>query len=462
MEESKDGRLKKPNRIALSPRFDCSGSNNMKRCVILFLLLFFVGASFAEARIYLDINAPSLVQVPIVLPKWKSLDKAPPSLTEKVYEILANDLTLSGFFKVIDYRRLSLSLQEREGIPNMSSLQEWAPSGGEILLAGEALLESGGLNFKLKFHLFDLVEQKHIVGKQYEGPLQILRSAVHRIADEVVLQITGEKGIHNTKIAYVVSQGANKEIFIADFDGANVKQITQNQSINISPAWSPDNKKIAFTSYLKRNPDLYLIDVDGKNPQRFSYYPGLNVSPSWSPDGKQIALMIGKEGKSEIFLIDTNGGNPRRLTKGHGNEASPTWSPDGGWIAFVSDRSGSPQIYVMARDGSNVRRLTYEGSYNTNPSWSPKGDRIAFCGRAEGRFQIFTTGSDGSGFRRLTSNSGNHESPCWSPDGRYIAFSSTRTGASKIFVMNANGFNQRALTSSKGGESSPAWSRRFE
>jgi TolB protein len=431
--------------------------------VLIAVFLFFMFTSSAGARVYLDVNAPTLVQIPIVLPKWKNVNGTPAILSDKAYETLSNDLTLSGFFRVIDYRHLPLNLQGKAGIPEMSFLKEWIPAGGEILLAGEILLDSKGLNLRLKFHLFDLVEEKHLVGKEYEAPHQSLRAMVHRMSDEVVFQLTGERGVHCTKIAYASFLSENKEIFIADFDGADVKQITQNQSINLSPAWTPDRKSIAFTSYLKRNPDLYLIDIDGKNLRRLCSYPGLNVSPSWSPDGKRIALMMGIEGKSEIFLIDANGNNPKKITKGYGNEASPKWSPDGRQIAFVSDRSGSPQIYIMAADGSNIRRLTYEGNYNTNPSWSPKGDRIAYCGRVDGRFHILTIGVDGSELQQLTSNSGNNESPCWSPDGRYIAFSSNRGGSSKIFIMNANGFNQRPLTpSKKGGETSPAWSQRFE
>jgi TolB protein len=448
-------------RSAYLPSFKRGG----KMLKVLFPVILFVSvlcAPSVEARIYIDINAPTMVQIPIALAKWKSGDRAAPDVAERAYEIMSNDLTLSGFFKVIEYRRFPPALQARQGIPDQVVIQDWAPTGGEILLTGEILFDADTMNVKVKFHLFDLVDQKHVIGKQYEGHLQTLRNIVHRMADEVVLHLTGDKGVHSTKIAYASVQDPGKEIFIADFDGFGAKAVTQNRSINISPAWCPDNRRIAFTTYMKRNPDLYLVDMDGKNQRRFVSYPGLNASPSWSPDGSQIVLMMGMEGKSDIYVVDANGENPKKLTKGHGNEASPRWSPDGKSIAFVSDRSGSPQIYSMARDGSNVRRLTYEGTYNTSPSWSPKGDRIAFCGRTGGRFNIFTIGVDGSSLQQLT-KSGESESPAWSPDGRYIAFSSNRSGVSKIYVMNSNGFNQRALmSSSKGGELSPAWSRRFE
>jgi TolB protein len=423
------------------------------------LSFFFVPS--VEARVYLDINAPTFVQIPIALSKWKSVEKTPSTLTAKLYEILTDNLTLSGFFKVIDYSQFPPSLKDRDGIPNTLVLREWASSGGEILLAGEVTLKPDGLGLVLTCHLMDLIEQKHLFGKRYEGHLQNFRSIVRRIADEVVLHLTGERGVHSTKIAYAVQQGMGKEIFTTDFDGANVRQITHNQSINISPVWSPNGEQIIFTSYLRRNPDLYLIDPDGKNLQRFSFYPGLNVAPSWSPDGKRIALMLGMEGKSDIYLIEADGRNPKKLTTGHGNEASPSWSPDGKRIAFVSDRSGSPQIYTMTSEGTNVRRLTFEGNYNTSPSWSPRGDRIAFCGRVGRQFHILNIGVDGSGLQKLT-HLGNNESPSWAPDGRYIAFSSTRNGGSKIFIMNANGSNQRPLTSAKGGESNPAWSIRLE
>ncbi len=103
----------------------------MLKRILLITILFLTFLPPAEARVYLDINAPTFVQIPIVLPKWKPVDNTPSTLSAKAYEILANDLTLSGFFRVIDYSHLPSQLQNKEGIPSTLFLQEWMPAGGE-------------------------------------------------------------------------------------------------------------------------------------------------------------------------------------------------------------------------------------------------------------------------------------------------------------------------------------------
>ncbi len=43
--------------------------------LVILLFLFFTALPLAEARVYLDINAPTLVQIPIILPKWRRLNR---------------------------------------------------------------------------------------------------------------------------------------------------------------------------------------------------------------------------------------------------------------------------------------------------------------------------------------------------------------------------------------------------
>jgi TolB protein len=44
---------------------------------------------------------------------------------------------------------------------------------------------------------------------------------------------------------------------MCDYDGKNIKQLTHNGSINLSPRWSPNGRKILFTSYKLGSPVLY-------------------------------------------------------------------------------------------------------------------------------------------------------------------------------------------------------------
>ena len=426
-------------------------------CILMCLTCTLISAEVSRARVYIDIEAPELQPLPIAIAPLRDIGSSRPDLDRKIMDILANDLTISGFFEIIPRHEFP---PESEALADPPDYGRWSTSRAEALVIGG--YASRGEQLAIEFRLFDLVEKAFLIGKRYEGSTKSLRDMVHRMSNEITYWITGEKGVFDTKIAFVSTMPGNKEIYVVDFDGHDLRQITRNGSINLSPAWSPDGRLIAFTSYIKRNPDLYLFDLTRSFQIQLSTNPGLNAAPAWSPDGSRMALMMRKEGNSEIFIMNRDGTRPKRVTKSWSSEASPTWSPDGRKIAFVSDRAGSPQVYTTNVNGGNVKRLTYFGSYNACPSWSPKGDKIAYCGRMDGRFEILTVNPDGTDVRRLTESSGNNESPIWSPDGRYIAFSSTREGRSRIYVMNANGANQRRLTSTKGKESSPTWSPRMD
>ncbi len=322
---------------------------------------------------------------------------------------------------------------------------KWNVSGSQVTLTGEVR---------------DFPARRLILSREYRGPATDWRSLVHRFADDVVLQFTGEPGVADTRIAFVSREGRNKELYVMDLDGASARALTNDRSIALSPAWSPDGSLILFSTYRDGGPPhLYVVPAAGGRLYQVSARPGLNTSPAYSPDGRDIACTLSKDGNSEIYLLDARGGNPRRLTDNRAIDTSPSWSPTGREIAFTSDRGGSPQVYVMDRTGANARRLTYEVDYTDSPAWSPKGDLIAFVTRTAGGFDIYVCRADGTGARPVVTG-GSNENPHWSPDGRHLVFSSNRDGAPALYVTDLDGRPPRKLDTGGRVAFSPAWSPR--
>ena len=237
-----------------------------------------------------------------------------------------------------------------------------------------------------------------------------------------------------------------------------ILRLTDHQSYDWGPSWSPDGSRIAFGSDRDGNNEIYVMDSDGSNLRRLTDHPGDDGSPSWSPDGRSIAFQSDRDGDYEIYVMESDGSNVRRLTDHSGGDGSPSWSPDGGRVAFQSDRDGNNEIYVMESDGSNVRRLTDDPGGDGSPSWSPDGGRIAFSSDRDGNNEIYVMESDGSNVRRLTDHWAIDESPSWSPDGGRIAFSSDRDGDYEIYVMESDGSNVQRLTDHSGIDWEPSWS----
>ncbi|MFQ5604584.1 MAG: Tol-Pal system beta propeller repeat protein TolB [bacterium] len=369
-------------------------------------------------------------------------------LSGLITEVISNDLWMSGFFKV----------NLRAGRPRFAAANDGASSRALAVLSGHFRFQGNKLT--IQPILQDRVSGRTILKNDYTDNLDNQRYLIHKISDDIVYSLTGENGIARTKIAFVSQQRNNvKEIAMMDYDGYNVQKLTRDQSINLSPAWSPDGSKICFTSYKKQQPFLFEYSLLTRTDRQISNHVGLNSSPAWSPDGRKIAFTVSKDGNAELYTLDLVSHEFRRLTFNRAIDSSPSWSPSNREMAFISDRAGTPQIYIMDSDGANTRRLTFEGSYNASPSWSPRGDKIAFVSRTDSGFDIYTIDVTGENSMRLTDSSGSNEDPSWSPNGYALIFSSNRSGKRELYSMFWDGSDQKRI--SKGGIFySPAWSPR--
>ncbi|MCG6917971.1 MAG: Tol-Pal system beta propeller repeat protein TolB [Deltaproteobacteria bacterium] len=430
-------------------------------CILIFVLIIFQIRP-AGSRIYIDIHSALQEKIPIAVPAFRneSGDIANQPLANNMADILSNALSFSGIFQVLN-PAVFLQDPDKMGIEKEEiKFSEWKFLGADLLVRGSYRIQ--GERFEVKINLFDVIHQKLLLSRSYINSVASARDTILRFADELMLELTGELGIFHTQIAFVGDATGKKEVYLADFDGSNIRQLTNNGSMNLSPSWSADGKQIAYVGYKRGNPDIYTVDLTSKKIERISMRPGLNIAPAYHPNGGKLAATLSFTGNPELYLLDTRGQILKQLTLSWAIDVSSSWSPDGSKLAYVSNRAGKPQIYVLDVNKETTTRLTFEGDYNTSPAWSPRGDRILYTGINDGKFNIFMISPDGRELSQLTGGEGNNEDPCWSPDGRLILFQSDRQGTPTLWVMRANGSDQRRLRLGLGGSHTEAdWSPRL-
>lgn len=416
--------------------------NRFSRSMAVALMLFLITALIpwpAQAKVYIDITSPSTRKFPIAIEDFEG-----GSTYNEITDVIRADLDFSGLFNIVGGKG-------EEGNDSF-----WQSAGAEALIKGKITSEDNLLI--IEAYLYDIVKGTTLLAKRYRGEKRGLRNISHYFANDVLEVLTGERGIFETRIAFVARRNRNKEIYLMDYDGKNSRQVTANESINLSPSWSPDGKELIYTSFMEGAASIFIKELATFKDTKLLKKKYMNMGGAWSPDGKKIVLTISKDGDSDLFLVEKGGDSLKRLSSGWGLDVSPAWSPDGKTITFVSDRSGNPNLYAISASGSNLRRLTFEGKYNTSPAWSPDGKWIAYSSLQNGSFKIYIMKANGRDGRQLTFGSGNDEEPTWSPDGRFIAFSATRGGRKSIFIISVDGSRIRKLNGTGSADMSPAWS----
>jgi len=419
--------------------------------VSLFLLPL---AALAQAPV-IQISGANFRPLPLAVPAPVTVDDGGKKASAEFDETLMFDLRASGIFQVLD--RAGFTADPKEGVTAGSiNFSRWADVGAESLVKVQLGAEGGTLRGELR--LFNVGTSREDFKVSHATPTAETRQLAHFLADALYRHLTRESSPFLSRITFVRKSGQNRDVWVADWDGANARAVTSG-GINLLPALGP-NGTVAFTSYRRGRPDLFIQPAGGEaKPLENSGQMATGIS--FSPDGKRIAYALAEGESTQLYVANADGSSPKRITETpYGINSSPAWSPDGKRLAFVSNRGGSPQIYVMNADGSSARRLTFQGNYNQTPDWSPRGDLIAFTARDErNAFDLFTVNADTGKITRLTQDQGNNEEPVFSPNGRLILFTSTRDGAPRLYVMTADGNNQLPLPMEKVSGLTPDWAQ---
>ena len=423
---------------------------------IIYFLFFLIIHATSMAELTIRITQGVGKQTPVAIVPF-GVGRRLSEISENITEIITNDLLRSGRFTVTPLENM---LQQPSTGAEID-FDDWSILGVEAVVIGK-ITEGRNNSYNIQFQLFDIYKREQIVGYRMPANEKTLRRSAHRIADMVFEELTGIRGVFDTKVAYVRSNAANEKrnytLVISDSDGENEQIVLESKDPIMSPAWSPDSRMLSYVSFEGNMSTIYVQNLRTGNRRKISELPGINGSPAFSPDGRKLVLTLGgSDGNLDIHVLDIATRNLKRLTYNRSIDTEATWAPNGEEIYFTSDRGGSPQIYKMKLNSDRASRVTFEGSYNARPRLSPDGNKLAMVHQYRGDYRIAIYDIEEKDLLILSSGS-QDESPSFAPNSDTLIYATKLSGDGVLETVTADGLVRQRMAPKSGDIREPVWS----
>src|SRR5262245_11078842 len=184
------------------------------------------------------------------------------------------------------------------------------------------------------------------------------------------------------------------QLYLADGDGSNAKQVKTGMRFHLMPSWSPDGSWVLFVAGEHYDCHPHVIKADGtglkklasRNGYRgvidtldvYDFHDGSSDLPVWAPDSKSVFYTARVGSNVELFRV-TLDGKSEQLTETPSGSMNyhPAASPDGKWLAYGSKRDGVRQLYVMRLSDKKEWRITNlkKGHAAMWPIWQPAANK---------------------------------------------------------------------------------------
>ena len=158
---------------------------------------------------------------------------------------------------------------------------------------------------------------------------------------------------------------AYRQIFVIPAEGGTARQVTGGDWNASAPAYSADGKWIAFSGLREpnaeqefRKSEIYAANVETGEIKQLTHRSGSNGQPTYSPDGKLIAFMSADSvdhsawAESKLWIMNADGSNPHLVSGTLDRPISGAfWAPDNAGVYFNVESSGSKNLYFATPAG---------------------------------------------------------------------------------------------------------------
>jgi TolB protein len=261
------------------------------------------------------------------------------------------------------------------------------------------------------------------------------------------------------------------QMYTMNIDGSDVRMVSTGRGRTTCGFFFPNGKKILYSSthlassecpprpdYSKgyvwavyAGYDIFTANPDGSDLKQLTHTPGYDAEATISQDGKKIVFTSLRNGDLDIYTMDANGKHVKQLTHELGYDGGPVFSPDRKWIAYrayhpttkkeIEDykellkqnliRPTTLELWIMKSDGSDKQQITHLNAASFAPAFFPDGKRIIFSSNqgstgGMGNFELYAINRDGTGLEQITYSPGFDGFPMFSPDGKKLVWASNR------------------------------------
>lgn len=253
-------------------------------------------------------------------------------------------------------------------------------------------------------HLVSTGRGRTTCGYFFPGDRKILFSSTHLLRAECPLPPDYSKG-------YVWMVSPDYDIFTANPDGSDLRQLTTTPRYDAEATISPTGNKVVFTSLRNGDLDLYTMNLDGSGVTQLTSELGYDGGAFYSWDAKRIvyrawhytdttevrkyketlAQDLVRPTKMEIMVMDADGSTKRQITRNGAANFAPFFLPDNKRIIFASNmrdpKGRNFDLYVINDDGTGLEQITFNPTFDSFPMFTRDGKKLVFASNRNGKIQ---------------------------------------------------------------------------